>query len=85
LGKKRYIGMTVLLVIVYLIAGFIALAVLYWLVLAILGAVRARKKKWIERSPVDRRKRQLPVKADRRRRARRQADVAAQFLNDLDE
>lgn len=77
--------MTVLLVIVYLIAGFIALAVLYWLVLAILGAVRARKKKWIERSPVDRRKRQLPVKADRRRRARRQADVAAQFLNDLDE
>jgi len=84
LGKKRYIGMTVLLVIVYLIAGFIALAVLYWLVPAILGAVRARKKKWIERSPVDRRKRQLPVKVDRRKRARRQADVAAQFLNELD-
>jgi len=77
--------MTVFLIIIYLIAGFIALAVVYWLVLTILAAVRGRKRKWVDRSPVDRRRRQRPVNLDRRKRTRRQGDVAAQFLNEIDQ
>jgi hypothetical protein len=64
------------------VALLIGVAALY-LVIRIIDTVRQWREPtthWVRRSPVDRRRRQVPVAVERRREPRRQEDVAGEFL-----
>ena len=67
------------------VALLIAVAAVY-LVVRIVDTVRQWREPtthWVRRSPVDRRRRQVPVAVERRRGPRRQEEVASKFLAEL--
>ncbi len=71
--------MTIMLLMTYVAAAVLAL-VLVVILVRIIRSAMGGKKKWVERSGKDRRKRQVPVARDRRKKPRRQEDIARQFL-----
>lgn len=72
--------MTVLLLLTYVALAVLALVLIIALVKIIRSAV-GRKRAWVERSGRDRRQRHLAVTKERRRKPRRQEDIARQFLD----
>ncbi len=73
--------MTTVLFFAYVLAGIVVIGLLVLLWKFVMAAVRGPKRKWVERSPEDRRQRRVPVKTERRRAPRRQEDIARQFLD----
>jgi hypothetical protein len=67
------------------VALLVSVAAVYLLV-RIVDTVRQWREPtthWVRRSPVDRRRRHVPVAMDRRQGARRQEDLAGEFLAGL--
>ena len=73
--------MTAVLFFAYLLAGIVVIGLMVLLVRFVLGALKGPKRRWVERSPRDRRQRRVPVARDRRKGPRRQEDIARQFLD----
>ena len=72
--------MTIMLFLSYLAAVVLAV-VLIVLVVRLVRSIGGGRRKWVERSGEDRRKRHIPVARERRKKLRRQEDIARQFLN----
>jgi len=75
--------MTAVLFFAWVLAGVVVVGLVALLVRFLLSAVRGPRRKWVERAPGDRRRRQVPVRTDRRRGPRRQEDIARQFLDNV--
>ncbi|NOZ95036.1 MAG: hypothetical protein GXP47_09915 [Acidobacteria bacterium] len=75
--------MTVLLLLTYVALAALALVLIVALVRIIRSATGGRRA-WVERSGKDRRQRPVPVRKERRRKPRRQEDIARQFLDGVD-
>lgn len=73
--------MAPLLLVAYAAAGVVVAAGAY-LVFRLLRPLGERgRRKWVERSEVDRRQHRVAVPKERRKGPRRQEDIAKQFLN----
>jgi len=77
---RRALAMTFVLALGYLAAVGLVVSVGYFIFTAVRGALTGRKRKWVKRSGVDRRQRNVPVQKNRRQSPRRQEDIAQQFL-----
>ncbi len=75
--------MTVLLLLTYVALAVLALVLIVALVRIIRSAMGG-KRPWVERSGKDRRQRRVPVGTERRKKPRRQEDIARQFLDRVD-
>ncbi len=73
--------MTAVLLVAYVLAGMVVVALLVLLIRVLVTAVRGPRRTWVERSPRDRRQRRVPVPVERRKGPRRQEDIARQFLD----
>jgi len=72
---------TPLLVLAYVAAGAVVAGAAYLLFRLVRPVVGRRGRRWVERSEVDRRRRQGSVPKERRKGLRRQADIAKKFLD----
>lgn len=75
--------MTVLLLLSYVALAVLALVLIVALVRIVRSAMGG-KRAWVERSGKDRRQRPVSLRKERRKRPRRQEDIARQFLDRVD-
>jgi len=76
--------MTVLLLLTYVALAVLALVLIVALVRIIRSAMGG-KRAWVERSGKDRRQQPARVAKERRKKPRRQEDIARQFLSRVDD
>lgn len=72
--------MDVVVVVAYVVAALFLAWCAARAVTAAVELLGPRRKRWVERSPRDRRRLDIPLARDRRRGPRRQDDLATEFL-----